>query len=80
MPFWCWHSIALRIVALVNSDKAPGQVVSATFANQGLVLIEAVYDDGRQFVNVVCLIDEVEGLIEDWVQIVIDCFCLLRLV
>ena len=80
MPLWCWHSITLRVVALVDSYQASCQIVSSTFANKSLVLIKAIDDNWRQLVYAVSFVNEIKSFVEDRVEVVIDGLCLLRVV
>ena len=80
MPLWLWHSITLRVVALVDSNQASCQIVSSTFANKSLVLIKAINDNWWQLVYAVSFINEIKSFVEDRVEVVIDGLCLLRVV
>ena len=62
----------------MDPDGSTSKVISAVLSNQGFIFVEAVDDDGWNLLDAICLINEIERFIEDWVEIVVDDLCLLR--
>ena len=61
----------------MDVDCGTRKVVSTVFSNQSFIFVEAVDDDGWNFLDAIGLINEIECFIEDWVEIIIDYLRLL---
>ena len=78
VPLRLGHGVTFAVSALINGDASPCQEVTVVLANECLVLVVTVNDEGWQVAHRVRLIHHIDGLVVNRVQVIIDNLCALR--
>ena len=65
--------IVILIFSVLERNGGSGEIVLIILADKSLILIVAVNDKWRQVFLFVGLVNQVQGLIVDWVHVIINC-------